>query len=195
MKKKPKLYRIYADLQAGKNYTQILTGLTKDRIPSPKGRDIWSLSTVKEILTNVVYKGDYLYQKYFMLDTLEEKVATNKGELPQYYIVVIMRPLLNRRNGKLCKPSSKSARQPLKLVSTSSMRKTNIKMKLSLTTFDVENVKVGWGIREPWNVGVQVKHTKLIDGCVDLRRNIMLLMAVPREVFNKPTWSSTLSTC
>ncbi|MED1601759.1 recombinase family protein [Alkalihalophilus marmarensis] len=78
--------RIYEDLQAGKNYTQILTRLTKDRIPSPKGRDIWSLSTVKEILTNVVYRGDYLYQKYFTLDTLEEKIATNQGELPQYYI-------------------------------------------------------------------------------------------------------------
>ncbi|MFZ3591846.1 recombinase family protein [Bacillus sp. DJP31] len=63
-----------------------LTALTQDRIPTPQGREIWSLSTVKEILTNVVYKGDYLYQKYFMLDTLEEKVATNQGELPQYYI-------------------------------------------------------------------------------------------------------------
>ena len=78
--------RIYADIQAGKNYTQIITALTQNRIPTPQGREIWSLSTVKEILTNVVYKGDYLYQKYFMLDTLEEKVATNQGELPQYYI-------------------------------------------------------------------------------------------------------------
>jgi len=78
--------RIYADIQAGKNYTQIITALTQDRIPTPQGREIWSLSTVKEILTNVVYKGDYLYQKYFMLDTLEEKVATSQGELPQYYI-------------------------------------------------------------------------------------------------------------
>ncbi|MFZ3578056.1 recombinase family protein [Virgibacillus sp. DJP39] len=78
--------RIYADIQAGKNYTQIITSLTHDRIPTPQGKEIWSLSTVKEILTNVVYKGDYLYQKYFMLDTVEEKVATNQGELPQYYI-------------------------------------------------------------------------------------------------------------
>ncbi|RIW26285.1 recombinase family protein, partial [Bacillus salacetis] len=65
--------RIYAELQAGKNYTQIITRLTKDRIPSPKGKDVWSLSTVKGILQNVVYKGDYLYQKYITVDTLEEK--------------------------------------------------------------------------------------------------------------------------
>jgi len=56
--------RIYADIQAGKNYTQIITALTQDRIPTPQGKEIWSLSTVKDILTNVVYKGDYLYQKY-----------------------------------------------------------------------------------------------------------------------------------
>jgi hypothetical protein len=78
--------RIYADLRAGKNYSQIHASLTKDRIPSPKGKGMWSLSTVKEILTNVVYRGDYLYQKYYTVDTLEDKVATNQGELPQYYI-------------------------------------------------------------------------------------------------------------
>ncbi|WP_176371488.1 recombinase family protein [Litchfieldia alkalitelluris] len=78
--------RIYADLRAGKNYSQIHASLTKDRIPSPKGKGMWSLSTVKQILTNVVYRGDYLYQKYFTVDTLEEKSATNQGELPQYYI-------------------------------------------------------------------------------------------------------------
>ncbi len=78
--------RIYADFQAGNNYTQIVAVLTRDRILSPKGREIWSVSTVKEILTNLVYKGDYLYQKYYMVDILEEKVAINQGELPQYYI-------------------------------------------------------------------------------------------------------------
>ncbi|WP_264807266.1 recombinase family protein [Cytobacillus sp. NCCP-133] len=78
--------RIYTDIQAGKNYTQIITGLTSDRVPSPKGKEVWSLSTVKGILQNVVYKGDYLFQKYITLDTLEEKTATNQGELPQYYI-------------------------------------------------------------------------------------------------------------
>jgi predicted HAD superfamily hydrolase len=63
-----------------------VTSRTKDRIPSPKGKDVWSLSTVKGILQNVVYKGDYLYQKYITVDTLEEKTAPNEGELPQYYI-------------------------------------------------------------------------------------------------------------
>lgn len=87
--------RIYSDLQAGKNYTQIITGLTKDRIPSPKGKDVWSLSTVKGILQNVVYKGDYLYQKYITVNTLEEKTAPNEGELPQYYIEGHHEPIID----------------------------------------------------------------------------------------------------
>ena len=87
--------RIYADLQAGKNYTQIITGLTQDRIPTPQGGDIWSLSTIKGILSNVVYKGDYLYQKYITVDTLEEKTAPNEGELPQYYIEGHHEPIID----------------------------------------------------------------------------------------------------
>ncbi|RKJ59693.1 hypothetical protein D7X33_29240, partial [Butyricicoccus sp. 1XD8-22] len=87
--------RIYADLQSGKNYTQIITGLTQDSIPTPQGGDIWSLSTIKGILTNVVYKGDYLYQKYITVDTLEEKTAPNEGELPQYYIEGHHEPIID----------------------------------------------------------------------------------------------------
>ncbi|MGQ4668110.1 recombinase family protein [Metabacillus halosaccharovorans] len=87
--------RIYADIQAGKNYTQIITGLTRDRIPSPKGKEVWGLSTVKQILQNVVYKGDYLYQKYITVDTLEEKTAPNEGELPQYYIEGHHEPIID----------------------------------------------------------------------------------------------------
>lgn len=93
--------RIYANLQAGKNYTQTIIVLTQERIPTPQGREIWSLSTVKEILTNVVYKVDYLYQKYITVDTLEDKTAPNEGELPQYYIEGHHEATLTRKNGKL----------------------------------------------------------------------------------------------
>lgn len=68
--------RIYADIQAGKNYTQIITALTHDRIPTPQGREIWSLSTVKEILTNVDKKGKstkpHTRQEFFNLFTCSE---------------------------------------------------------------------------------------------------------------------------
>ena len=46
----------------------------------------FSDSTVKQILTNITYTGNLLYQKEYIADPLIGKSKKNKGELPQYYV-------------------------------------------------------------------------------------------------------------
>ena len=43
---------------------------TSDGIPTPRGKQIWSPSTVRSILANEKYKGDALLQKSFTTDFL-----------------------------------------------------------------------------------------------------------------------------
>ena len=60
--------------------------LTEEKIKTPAGRDIWSSSSVKSILSNEKYKGDALLQKTFCEDFLTKKMKINQGEVPQYYV-------------------------------------------------------------------------------------------------------------
>lgn len=68
------------------NLIHIATVLTEDGIPTPGGRQKWSTSTVKSILTNEKYKGDALLQKTYCVDFLTKKYKVNEGEIPQYYV-------------------------------------------------------------------------------------------------------------
>lgn len=65
---------------------KIADTLTKRGVPTPRGKKVWSVSTVKSILTNEKYKGDALLQKTYTTDFLTKKVKKNDGEIPQYYI-------------------------------------------------------------------------------------------------------------
>lgn len=56
------------------------------RNKTPAGKDTWSQSTVRSILTNEKYKGDALLQKNFTVDFLTKKTKKNEGEVPQYYV-------------------------------------------------------------------------------------------------------------
>src|SRR5690554_3330490 len=78
--------QIYHASLEGKYYGVIAEELTSDNITSPGGKDYWHPGTIKKILTNVTYNGDYLFQKTFIKDTLEGTVVQNTGELPMYYI-------------------------------------------------------------------------------------------------------------
>ncbi len=60
--------------------------LTAEGIPSPGGKEVWSSSTVKSILTNEKYKGDALLQKVYTVDFLTKQKKVNEGEVPQYYV-------------------------------------------------------------------------------------------------------------
>ncbi len=77
---------IYALFLKGWTVRKIAGHLTAQGIPTPKGREIWSVSTIMSILQNEKYKGDALLQKTYTPDFLTKKVRKNKGELPQYYV-------------------------------------------------------------------------------------------------------------
>ena len=78
--------QIYAMFLQGMSYHGIAKKLTADRIPTPGGKDKWSISTVRSILSNEKYKGDALLQKSYTVDFLTKKTKINEGEIPQYYV-------------------------------------------------------------------------------------------------------------
>ena len=77
---------IYHLFLGGKTVREIAGHLTRQGIPTPKGKQNWSVSTIMSILQNEKYKGDALLQKTYTADFLTKEVRKNKGELPQYYI-------------------------------------------------------------------------------------------------------------
>ncbi|MEY8392586.1 recombinase family protein [Lachnospiraceae bacterium 45-W7] len=78
-----KIYQMFLD---GNTVRTIADYLTGQSIPTPRGKEKWSVSTVTSILTNEKYKGDALLQKTYTADFLTKKSKKNNGEMPQYYI-------------------------------------------------------------------------------------------------------------
>ena len=77
---------IYMKYLNGFTPHQIARSLTEKHIPTPRGREIWSESTIMSILRNERYKGDAILQKSFCTDFLTKKFKKNEGEVPQYYV-------------------------------------------------------------------------------------------------------------
>ena len=78
--------RIYGLFLQGRSPHATAKLLTAEGIPSPGGKEAWSSSTVKSILTNEKYKGDALLQKVYTVDFLTKQKKVNEGEVPQYYV-------------------------------------------------------------------------------------------------------------
>lgn len=77
---------IFSLFLAGLTPHSIARHLTEKGIKTPGGKDTWSASTVKSILTNEKYKGDALLQKSYTVDFLTKKQKPNHGEVPMYYV-------------------------------------------------------------------------------------------------------------
>ena len=77
------IYRMFLD---GMTIRNIAKELTERGIKTPGGKDVWSVSTIRSILSNEKYKGDALLQKTYTLDYLTKTVKKNKGEVKQYYV-------------------------------------------------------------------------------------------------------------
>ena len=78
--------RIYRLFLQGMTYNGIAKQLTADGVKTPGGKDNWSISTVRSILSNEKYRGDGLLQKTFTVDYLTKQMKVNEGEIPQYYV-------------------------------------------------------------------------------------------------------------
>lgn len=77
--------RIYREYLAGGSLRQIAAGLETDHIPSPTGKG-WSVSVIRNILTNEKYAGDVIRQKTFVADPISKRVLKNTGQLPMYLL-------------------------------------------------------------------------------------------------------------
>jgi hypothetical protein len=80
------LLLIYMMLLDGSTPFLIAKHLTSEGISTPGGKEVWSATTVRAILTNEKYKGDALLQKSYTVDFLTKKKKMNEGEIPQYYV-------------------------------------------------------------------------------------------------------------
>lgn len=78
--------RIYAEYLEGASFLQIKRSLEADGIQNGAKHDKWYESNIKQILTNEKYIGDALLQKTYTVSILDKKRATNKGNLPKYYV-------------------------------------------------------------------------------------------------------------
>ena len=74
---------IYEKFLAGDSYSTIAQYLMEDGIQTPAGKEKWSESTIRSILSNERYKGDAVINKTFITDCLSKKVQVNKGEPPK----------------------------------------------------------------------------------------------------------------
>ena len=77
---------IYDLFLNGKTINNIADILTKRGARTPGGKDKWSVSTIRSILSNEKYKGDACLQKTFVVDFLTKKAKKNEGERKQYYV-------------------------------------------------------------------------------------------------------------
>lgn len=78
--------RIYGMFLQGRTPYAIAKQLTKEKIPTPAGKEKWGATVIWSILTNEKYKGDALLQKSYTVDFLTKKTKVNEGEVPQYYV-------------------------------------------------------------------------------------------------------------
>ena len=113
---------IYQWLLDGNGLRAIKDRLEAQGIPSPKGKEQWSIATIRGILSNEKYKGDVLLQKTYRPSLFSDKKAVNHGELPKYYITgalpqIVDSQLFDRAQEELAKrvskrPVSENAKTP-----------------------------------------------------------------------------------
>ena len=86
---------IYEMFLTGTAMSQIARILTESHIPTPGGKDCWSISTVRSILSNEKYKGEAILQKTYTVDYLTKQVRKNRGEKPSYVVHLSHEPIID----------------------------------------------------------------------------------------------------
>ncbi len=77
---------IYREFIETGNLSHVRRVLHKKGIPSPMGREWWSITTLAYVLANEKYVGDVLMQKTVRIDMFSHKSVKNKGLERQYRI-------------------------------------------------------------------------------------------------------------
>lgn len=111
---------IYDQYLAGASYSMIKERLEAEHILNASGKQEWSLSVIRSILTNEKYYGDVLQQKTFTQDCISKKKVRNTGQLPMYLVTNNHQGIIDRqtfdavqvemaRRGACKSPSRKNA--------------------------------------------------------------------------------------
>ena len=113
---------IYQWFLDGNSLQMIGKRLEGQGTPSPRGKETWSIATIRSILSNVKYKGDVLLQKTYKPSLFSEHAIENNGDLPKYYIAgclpQILEPdIFDRAQEEMAKrvskrPMSENAKTP-----------------------------------------------------------------------------------
>lgn len=77
---------IYDQYLTGASLRMIKDRLEAERIPNVAEGAQWTISAIRNILTNEKYCGDVLLQKTYISDCISKKVIRNTGQLPMYLI-------------------------------------------------------------------------------------------------------------
>lgn len=96
---------------AGDSLKIIKQALEEKGILSPAGKPVWSVATLRSILTNEKYKGDALLQKTYVVDCITHKSKKN-DDRPQYYVEnnhppIVSREVFDRVQMEMARRSSK----------------------------------------------------------------------------------------
>ena len=81
------------------------------QILSPAGKPVWSVATLRSILTNEKYKGDALLQKTYVVDCITHKSKRN-DDRPQYYVEnnhppIVSKEVFDRVQAEMARRTSK----------------------------------------------------------------------------------------
>lgn len=95
--------RIYAFYLGGKSPYEIAKILTDEGIPTPMGKQVWTVSTIKYILSNDRYCGDIIMQKSVCVDLFAHKRVRNLGQAERYRIRDIHEPLISKDDWRTAK--------------------------------------------------------------------------------------------
>lgn len=91
------IYQLYLN---GYGLLKIAQKLNEDGIETIRDSEQWNKTTVKGILTNPMYVGDFLQQKTITTDTFPSTRKKNKGEANQYLISDNHPPIVTREQAQ-----------------------------------------------------------------------------------------------
>ncbi|GGC96320.1 recombinase family protein [Enterococcus wangshanyuanii] len=87
------IYRTFID---GASFSLIARLLTQSKVPTPTGRNIWSPTTVGNILKNEKYCGDVIMQKSYTIDCFSHRRRKNNGEKRKYILRDAIPPIVSK---------------------------------------------------------------------------------------------------
>ncbi len=77
--------RIFYDYAHGKSLTEIRNELNAEGYRTRTGEP-WSLGSIRNITRNILYTGNLVLQREFVVDAISKKCKKNEGEFNQYYV-------------------------------------------------------------------------------------------------------------